>query len=139
MLCSCANVVKETGQEVRLKEGTKMREMRLYDSVACRCQYTAPLCLYEVNSSHFVGRGFSKTVKERTVSPDSHAVIKSPLWQRGLRILENLPGYLGVGHFHSIKVQLGVLVLVDLLEGLGMTSRDGCPSIAIGYSVGFDT
>lgn len=73
---------------------------------------------------------------KHTVIPDSHAVVESSFWQCRLGIVEDLPGYLRVRHIHGVKAQLGVLRLVDLLEGLSMASGNGCPSIDGQCSIG---
>ena len=71
-----------------------------------------------------------------TVVPDTHAMIERSLRQRSLRVVKDLPGHLVVWQFHTVEVQMSVLLLIDALERLRMAPWDSSPAMVGKLSVG---
>jgi hypothetical protein len=71
-----------------------------------------------------------------TVVPDTHAVIKRSLRQHVFCIGKDLLGHLVAWDFHAVKVQLSVILLVDLFECLRMAPWDSGPTMIGKLGVG---
>lgn len=127
-----ADVMKETGKEICLQNRSEVREVRLYNGNTC----TQSVHAFTDTQKEIHSNSTIYSWVTLTIVPDAHDVIESSLRQRSFRVVEDLLSRFIIRHLHTVKVQLGMFLLVDLLEGLGVASWDGSPSVVGKFRVG---